>query len=237
MHNPNNSEEIFLDLMSLHLSSQGFLLKFYYKYIKKNFKIYPVSRSWEYPWAIINAHITKGLNILDAGCGGSPLLSYLYKRGCNCFGVDYKFWYDSSFPKSFKARISRKLSNYFPFYYLINPHGMYPLANAAKSLGFKIFYIKGKINNLPFKDNFFDRIFCISVLEHINRNDFCYIAKEFKRVLKRDGLLIITMDIKDSGIFWQDFIMATGMVLINKDYKDYYKDLGYSVIGLILKKT
>lgn len=48
--------------------------------------------------------------------------------------------------------------------------------------------------SLPFKNHFFDKVFCLSVFHHIPskfyREQF---LKEAKRVLKKDGLLILTV--------------------------------------------
>ncbi|MCD5396277.1 MAG: class I SAM-dependent methyltransferase [Candidatus Pacebacteria bacterium] len=48
--------------------------------------------------------------------------------------------------------------------------------------------------SLPFKDHFFDKVFCLSVFHHIPskfyREQF---LKETKRVLKKDGLLVLTV--------------------------------------------
>jgi len=45
---------------------------------------------------------------------------------------------------------------------------------------------------LPFKDNTIDQIFCLEVLEHLQRTkDVVKVLKEFYRVLKSGGSLII----------------------------------------------
>ena len=46
--------------------------------------------------------------------------------------------------------------------------------------------------NLPFPDNFFDKVYSISVLHHIPSEDFRFrYLKEAKRVLKSEGFLIL----------------------------------------------
>ena len=48
--------------------------------------------------------------------------------------------------------------------------------------------------NLPFPDNYFDKIFCIAVLHHIPSEGFrLQFLKETKRVLRPEGLLIVTV--------------------------------------------
>ena len=53
------------------------------------------------------------------------------------------------------------------------------------------------IHNLPFEDNSFDIVYCISVLEHTE--DIEKILVEFKRILKTKGMLIVTFDISING--------------------------------------
>lgn len=55
-------------------------------------------------------------------------------------------------------------------------------------------YMSYKFNNgkLPFKDNYFDKIFLLAVLEHIEGEQVLKLFTEFKRVLKEKGQIIIT---------------------------------------------
>ncbi|MGL5414059.1 MAG: class I SAM-dependent methyltransferase [Clostridium sp.] len=48
--------------------------------------------------------------------------------------------------------------------------------------------------NLSYKDKMFDKIYCISVLEHMTEEDRKHTLMEFNRCLKDDGIIIITMD-------------------------------------------
>lgn len=50
---------------------------------------------------------------------------------------------------------------------------------------------KGFAENLPYKDETFDVVFCSHVLEHVNNEDKS--LQEIKRVLKKDGVLIVGM--------------------------------------------
>jgi len=54
------------------------------------------------------------------------------------------------------------------------------------------------VRNLPYRDDYFDVVFALDVLEHINEMDLA--IKEIKRVLKRDGKLIITAP-TESGFY------------------------------------
>ncbi len=59
-----------------------------------------------------------------------------------------------------------------------------------------MWYARCKAEQLPFPDNHFDRVFCISVLEHIEGVENRWQAlKECVRVLKWGGRFILTMDV------------------------------------------
>lgn len=47
------------------------------------------------------------------------------------------------------------------------------------------------MNGLPFQDGYFDRIFCLELLEHVENPTF--LLKEFYRVLKSDGVLVLSV--------------------------------------------
>jgi len=63
----------------------------------------------------------------------------------------------------------------------------------------KIKYSKAKFKvtnviNLPFPDNYFDKVYAIALFHHIPSKEFqTQLLKEIKRVLKPDGLLILTV--------------------------------------------
>lgn len=60
-----------------------------------------------------------------------------------------------------------------------------------------LFFKLGNLKKIPYPDNFFDVISCISVLEHTE--DYETIIKEFCRVLKPKGKLLLTFDISLDG--------------------------------------
>ncbi|MFH0906928.1 MAG: class I SAM-dependent methyltransferase [bacterium] len=51
--------------------------------------------------------------------------------------------------------------------------------------------ITGSVVKMPFKENFFDVIFCISALEHLEPINLEKAISEIKRVTKKDGLIIL----------------------------------------------
>lgn len=50
------------------------------------------------------------------------------------------------------------------------------------------------MQNMPYGDNMFDKVFCISALEHLSADIVANGLKEMKRVLKSDGKIVLTID-------------------------------------------
>lgn len=59
-----------------------------------------------------------------------------------------------------------------------------------KNLNLRIFDITK--NKLPFKDNYFNVVTMLAVFEHIEQDKLPEVLNEIKRVLKKDGIFIIT---------------------------------------------
>ena len=81
--------------------------------------------------------------------------------------------------------------------------------------------------NLPFSDNFFDKVYSISVLHNIPSENFqTQYLKEAKRVLKPGGLLILRVwDFWRRKVFPKLFLKYTFLKLIGKsklDFKDIF---------------
>ena len=134
------------------------------------------SRRYEYPYAIINSNLcarSNNLKILDCGAGISPLQFYLANKGFQVYSLDLNL---SDLEHVALFKLKKKLKSLHPTY--------------------------GNILDLPFPNDYFDRIFSISVLEHlihgINQKTnviFEGFIKEMLRVLKPKGLVILTFDV------------------------------------------
>lgn len=79
------------------------------------------------------------------------------------------------------------------------------IALAKKRLIFGNFQI-ADVTRLPFKDNFFEAVFCLEVLEHID--DPITALKEIKRVLKKAGKLYILVP-SDNKLFKITWLLWT----------------------------
>jgi len=145
--------------------------------VKSSTLAYPVRRV-EYPWSFLNASLDKSMKILDVGSGISQFPIYLASKGHDVTSIDND--------EILMKRISPKL---------------------AEWSGTKVNYVEGDATKLNFEDNTFDRVFCISVLEHLEeeivvgkivnyhkKNLDVMAIREMLRVLKPNGYLILTFD-------------------------------------------
>jgi cyclopropane fatty-acyl-phospholipid synthase-like methyltransferase len=141
------------------------------------------AREVEYPWAIENACLKKGMRVADLGCGGSPLPYYL-KHDAECgdvYGID-----NYLFPNE---RMSL-------WGYKEHPSSKFP----------EIKWARNHLRNVNVSG--LDRLFSISVFEHMSVPDRSMILENISRILTEDGLFIMTMDVdvSDPMSFVIDFM-------------------------------
>ena len=67
--------------------------------------------------------------------------------------------------------------------------------NSNYGKGFKI----GNVLDIPFKTNFFDCVLLLDVIEHLTAEDGSIAYKEIKRVLKKNGYLILSVPINENN--------------------------------------
>lgn len=99
---------------------------------------------------------------LDYGCGCGHIIEYFLKDGINMYGVDMS-------PESVST-VNEKFAKY---------------ANWEGA-----FVFDG--NRLPYTDDEFDVIICTEVIEHILQKDMELFLTELRRILKSDGILLVT---------------------------------------------
>ena len=128
------------------------------------------ARLWEYPFAILAADLTPGLRVADIGCGMTAFTIYLQQvAGCDVVGVD---------PDLFDAGVK-----YFA-------HGV--SREFIDRTGLNI--LKGDFDAIPLETDSQDRVFSISVMEHVPPDVRRRGIQEIARVLKPGGRAIITVD-------------------------------------------
>jgi SAM-dependent methyltransferase len=133
------------------------------------------SRPYEYEWA---AHFAEPQHVvLDAACGIShPFKFYLGGFCAEAHAID-------SDPRilsttTIQEEVSADLGVHID---------LTPIVSVRRQCGL--------ITSLPYAVGQFDRIFCISVLEHLEREELRTTLREFERVLMPDGLIVLTFDV------------------------------------------
>lgn len=177
----------FLDFSNAFLKrNQKFLIEYFGKWGEDPLNQW--SRKWEYPFTHFQIsqitekllksfdeksqidgsnHRDQKIEVLDAGSGITFFPYYLENIFPNIEIT--AFDYDES---------------YIPVFRKLN--------ESENSI---IEFVHGKLDELPFSDKSFDIIYCISTLEHTSSYEA--IIKEFHRVLKPEGTLILTFDVSE----------------------------------------
>jgi len=128
------------------------------------------ARLWEYPYSILSAELQPGMMVADIGCGMTAFTIYLkdYVR-CDVTGVD---------PDVFDSGIKYK------------GHGV--SQEFLSNTGLRV--LRGDITDIPLETDSQDRVFCISVMEHVTPDVRLQGMREIARILKPGGRAIVTVD-------------------------------------------
>lgn len=87
----------------------------------------------------------------------------------------------------------------FPIYlamegYQVSALDLDPPINLDQIHGVNVDYRRGKLTAMPFADDAFDTVFCISVIEHLGAAGMPAALTELRRVLRTGGKLLLTTD-------------------------------------------
>ncbi|MCX7991070.1 MAG: class I SAM-dependent methyltransferase [Proteobacteria bacterium] len=84
--------------------------------------------------------------------------------------------------------------------------------------------IRADIFNLPFKDNTFDVLYNLGVIEHFNKDEIIRLFSEFKRVIKNSGFIIIFVppEFGLSVVFFKILLFFWKIIL--KKNPDFYPE-------------
>lgn len=136
------------------------------------------SRFYEYAWASLFAEQEDV--VLDAACGIAHPFKFLLAERCSeVYACDLDSRILSM--ESIKQEISRDF-------------GEEVLQKLSEEQLRNIQFSQANLTALPYTERLFDKIFCISVLEHLQQGELRATLLEFKRTLKDDGLIILTFD-------------------------------------------
>jgi len=105
--------------------------------------------------------------ILDVGYGGGTFIPMLSKLGKKVYGID-----TMPYPQKVQQILKKE---------------------GVKGVELEV----GSIFKTNYRDNFFDRITCVSVLEHFKGNEINRAVREMYRILKPGGFIIIGSPVKN----------------------------------------
>lgn len=114
---------------------------------------------------VVNAlNPCAGEFILDIGCGVGTFIYRIASAQGYAIGIDYSWEC---------IRVTRELIGRFR----VSQNARFVMANATQ---------------LPFKAGIFDKIVCADFIEHISLSDKMLLLDEMRRVIKKDGLIVIS---------------------------------------------
>jgi SAM-dependent methyltransferase len=151
------------------------------------------ARMWEYPFAILSAELQPGMRCIDVGCGMTAFTIYLKEIAkCEVIGVD---------PDIFDAGIRYK------------GHGV--SREFVQRTGLQV--IQSGMEAIALSSKAFDRVFCLSVIEHLQPEIARRGIQEMARILKPGGRLIITVDVnmhseisRPLDLIWESGLIPLG---------------------------
>lgn len=191
--------------------------------IEANSQFY-ASRMWEYPFAILSSNLEMGMKCADIGCGTTPFTIYLAQQAGkeNVTGFDPDLIQENT-----ATHYAFGIKNSF-----INKTG--------------ILFKPNNMTNIDSSDDYFDRVYCISVLEHIaERKIQLNGIKEMSRILKPGGRLILTIDIGINSpltnpleLILHSGLIPLGEIDLNWPEKRFIKieNIAMDVFGIVLVK-
>lgn len=181
------------------------------------------SRLWEYPFCILSADLAPGMKVADIGCGMTGFTLYLKDvAGCDVTGIDPDIFEEGN--KYFTHGVSREF---------INRTGLTIL--------------KGDFDYIPIETDSQDRVFCVSVMEHVEPHVRRRGIQEIARILKPGGRAIITVDMSMTGfelnrpldIVWDSGLMPLDPIDLRwptRRFGKFDSQLPADVFGMTLVK-
>lgn len=137
------------------------------------------SRLYEYAWASRFADPRD--TALDAACGLGHHFKYFLGKACReAHACDHSP--TIRIPELLKQGMRKAFGD--PVGDLLEREGYYDAVR----------FRQADITDLPYEDRMFDKVYCLSVLEELGPEKMRQALGQFARVLKDDGLLVLTFD-------------------------------------------
>lgn len=198
------------------------------------------SRFWEYPWAIVNAELKPGMRLLDVGSGGSAFPVFWGLQGFEVHAADPSLDYAGEANlKDWRKRLLRAIGLTF----------LWGLNSGVTRGRVPVVYASYPVQALPYDDDFFDRVFCLSMMEHIPAEEWGMGLSEMARVLRPGGRLLMTLDMttpQADNCHYKHLCQRRELRLLNKvdyivpisneDKQRRHPGYSYEVLGLAWEK-
>ncbi len=127
------------------------------------------SKRWEIPVLLVGSGIQQSDVCLDVGCGSSCLPVWLDGVGCEVYAID-------------------------PEMHAVSNQWSLPTSRIHVNGNF-INYLRRSMTHLPFRNDMFDHVFCVSVIEHLPPGQIAAGLQEMIRVTKPGGTIGISTDV------------------------------------------
>jgi 2-polyprenyl-3-methyl-5-hydroxy-6-metoxy-1,4-benzoquinol methylase len=151
------------------------------KYGPFGFQISNQTRRFEYPWAFFNIAPEPGRRVLDVGGGLSGLQFVLAQSGCHVTNVDPEAKHDDrvwSRHQTFGVPLSTDLHQ-----------RMVDVFEAPVTL------IPERVQDADLAAGSFDRVVCLSVIEHVSPDESLAMMKSIADLLAPGGTCLLTIDL------------------------------------------
>lgn len=184
------------------------------------FQLASGTRTFEYPWTFLTADVAPGCRVLDVGgCVGG--LQFVFAlAGCRVVNVDPLHEGADGWPSG-SARFA------------ISPE-VHERINQA--LGTDVELIPKRLQDAGLADEAFDRVVCVSVIEHLDEADAHDAVAHIGRLLAPGGLFLTTidlfLDLKPFGVLSRNgygsnidvaaLVAASGLELVGGDPRELF---------------
>lgn len=141
------------------------------------------TRSFEYPWAYLTAELEPGMQVLESGGGLAGLQYVLDMQGCTVTNADpLVIDADNEWARDGDHHLAR----------LMTPEH-HEMLNGV--FGTRVRLLPRRLQECPLEVGSFDRIFCLSVLEHLDADEARSMTERMAELLAPGGMLLLTVDL------------------------------------------